>query len=45
MALFSEDAYEHQCKLDGEAAHLDILDTAGQVSGASGVRSNNTPDN
>ncbi|XP_041370707.1 GTP-binding protein Rit1-like isoform X2 [Gigantopelta aegis] len=25
-----EDAYEHQCKLDGEAAHLDILDTAGQ---------------
>ncbi|XP_046373683.1 GTP-binding protein Rit1-like [Haliotis cracherodii] len=25
-----EDAYEHQCRIDGEAAHLDILDTAGQ---------------
>ena len=28
---FSEDAYEQQCRIDGEPAHLDILDTAGQV--------------
>lgn len=25
-----EDAYEQQCRIDGEPAHLDILDTAGQ---------------
>ncbi|XP_074649806.1 GTP-binding protein Rit1-like isoform X2 [Tubulanus polymorphus] len=25
-----EDAYNHQAKIDGEPAHLDILDTAGQ---------------
>lgn len=30
--IFSEDAYRQQCLVDGEIAHLDILDTAGQVS-------------
>lgn len=32
-ALLLEDAYRQQCIVDGEIAHLDILDTAGQVSG------------
>ena len=27
----SEDSFEQQCRIDDEAAHLDILDTAGQV--------------
>ena len=30
-SIFTEDAYEQQCRIDGEPAHLDILDTAGQV--------------
>ena len=29
--IFSEDAYQQQAVIDGEAAILDILDTAGQV--------------
>lgn len=29
--LFSEDSYQQQAVIDGEAALLDILDTAGQV--------------
>ena len=32
MPVFcTEDAYLHQARIDGEPAHLDILDTAGQV--------------
>lgn len=31
FSIFTEDAYEQQCRIDGEPAHLDILDTAGQV--------------
>jgi len=30
--MFSEDSYQQQCRIDDESAHLDILDTAGQVS-------------
>ena len=29
--LSTEDAYVHRARIDGELAHLDILDTAGQV--------------
>ena len=28
---YTEDSYQQQCRIDGEPAHLDILDTAGQV--------------
>jgi len=30
MFVVAEDAYRQQCIVDGEIAHLDILDTAGQ---------------
>ena len=29
--FLAEDAYQQQARIDGEAAQLDILDTAGQV--------------
>lgn len=29
--LIAEDSYQQQAVIDGEAAQLDILDTAGQV--------------
>lgn len=29
--MFTEDSYQQQAVIDGEAALLDILDTAGQV--------------
>ena len=32
LVYFIEDAYRQQCIVDGEIAHLDILDTAGQVN-------------
>lgn len=31
LVLFAEDSYQQQAVIDGEAALLDILDTAGQV--------------
>lgn len=32
ILIFIEDSYQKQAVIDGEAALLDILDTAGQVS-------------
>jgi len=32
VGCFPEDSYQQQCRIDGEPALLDILDTAGQVS-------------
>ena len=31
LVCFTEDVYQHQARIDGEPAQLEILDTAGQV--------------